>query len=104
MSLPSPYWQSPDGRHVIYCADCLLVLPHLTGVDAVVTDTLTNQREGTSTMKAKAKKQPLVLSDAVVMLQVFHGCILTRITPSVNSPCHKRIKQIIRKHGGRVAR
>jgi hypothetical protein len=55
-------------------------------------------------MKAKAKKQPLVLSDAVVMLQVFHGCILTRITPSVNSPCHKRIKQIIRKHGGRVAR
>lgn len=38
MSLPSPYWQSPDGRHVIYCADCLTVLPHLTGVDAVVTD------------------------------------------------------------------
>ena len=38
MSLPTPYWTSPDGRHVIYCADCLTVLPHLTGVDAVVTD------------------------------------------------------------------
>ena len=38
MSLPTPYWQSPDGRHVIYCADCLTVLPHLSGVDAVVTD------------------------------------------------------------------
>ena len=38
MSLPTPYWTSPDGRHVIYCADCLTVLPLLTGVDAVVTD------------------------------------------------------------------
>jgi hypothetical protein len=38
MSLPTPYWTSPDGRHVIYCADCLTVLPHLSGVDAVVTD------------------------------------------------------------------
>ena len=38
MSLPTPYWTSPDGRHVIYCADCLTVLPHLTGVDAVVSD------------------------------------------------------------------
>lgn len=37
MSLPAPYWQSDDGRHVIYCADCLTVLPYLTGVDAVVT-------------------------------------------------------------------
>jgi hypothetical protein len=38
MSLPTPYWTSPDGRHVIYNSDCLTVLPHLTGVDAVVTD------------------------------------------------------------------
>jgi DNA modification methylase len=38
MSLPKPFWTSPDGRHVIYNSDCLLVLPHLTGVDAVVTD------------------------------------------------------------------
>ena len=30
MSLPAPYWTSPDGRHVIYCADCLTVLPHLS--------------------------------------------------------------------------
>jgi DNA modification methylase len=37
-TLHTPYWTSPDGRHVIYCADCLTVLPHLTGVDAVVTD------------------------------------------------------------------
>lgn len=35
-----PYWKSSDGRHVIYNADCLQVLPELeTGsVDAVVTD------------------------------------------------------------------
>ena len=38
MSLPAEYWRSKDGRHVIYNSDCLLVLPHLTGVDAVVTD------------------------------------------------------------------
>jgi site-specific DNA-methyltransferase (adenine-specific) len=38
MNLPTPYWTSKDGRHVIYCADCLTVLPHLSGVDAVVTD------------------------------------------------------------------
>jgi site-specific DNA-methyltransferase (adenine-specific)/modification methylase len=30
MSLPFPYWQSADGRHVIYCADCLTVLPYLS--------------------------------------------------------------------------
>jgi len=33
-----PYWQSPDGKHVLYCADCLDVLPTLGKVDAVVTD------------------------------------------------------------------
>ena len=38
MSLPTPYWTSPDGRHVLYNQNCLDVLPHLTGVDAVVTD------------------------------------------------------------------
>jgi hypothetical protein len=37
-TLHTPYWTSPDGRHVIYNSDCLTVLPHLTGVDAVVTD------------------------------------------------------------------
>jgi site-specific DNA-methyltransferase (adenine-specific) len=35
---PTPYWTSPDGRHVIYCAPCEDVLPHLSGVHAVVTD------------------------------------------------------------------
>ena len=33
-----PYWTSPDGRHVIWNADCLDVLPTLPKVDAVVTD------------------------------------------------------------------
>lgn len=33
-----PYWTSPDGRHVIYCGDCLTVLPTLPKVDAVITD------------------------------------------------------------------
>ena len=41
--MPTPFWQSDDGRHVIYCADCLTVLPHLTGVDAVVTSPPYNQ-------------------------------------------------------------
>lgn len=36
----TPYWQSKDGRHVIYCGDCLEVMPTLDAgsVDAVVTD------------------------------------------------------------------
>ena len=34
----TPYWTSPDGRHVIYCGDCLDVLPTLGKVDTVVTD------------------------------------------------------------------
>jgi len=34
----APYWTSRDGRHVLYNADCLEVLPTLAGVDAVVTD------------------------------------------------------------------
>jgi len=34
----TPYWTSKDGRHVLYNADCMDVLPTLTGVDAVVTD------------------------------------------------------------------
>jgi len=35
---PEPYWTSPDGTVVLYCGDCLQILPHLSGVDAVVTD------------------------------------------------------------------
>jgi len=33
-----PYWTSKDGRHVLYNADCMDVLPTLAGVDACVTD------------------------------------------------------------------
>ena len=33
-----PTWVSKDGQVVLYCADCLDVLPTLTGIDAVVTD------------------------------------------------------------------
>lgn len=33
-----PYWTSKDGRFVIYCGDCLDILPTLGKVDAVVTD------------------------------------------------------------------
>lgn len=33
-----PYWQSDDGRYVLYCADCMDVLPQLEGVDLVLTD------------------------------------------------------------------
>ena len=34
----TPTWESDCGRVTLYCADCLDVLPTLTGVDAVVTD------------------------------------------------------------------
>lgn len=39
MSLPTPYWSSRDGRHVIYHGDCLEILPLLEAgsVDVVVT-------------------------------------------------------------------
>ena len=37
MSLPKPYWQSKDGRHIVYCASCLDILPYITA-DACVTD------------------------------------------------------------------
>ena len=33
-----PDWASEDGTVQLYCGDCLDVLPHLAGVDAVVTD------------------------------------------------------------------
>jgi DNA modification methylase len=33
-----PYWQTTDGRHVLYLGDCLEVLPTLGKVDAVVSD------------------------------------------------------------------
>lgn len=38
--LPKPYWQSSDGGAVLYCGDCLELLPLLDAgsVDAVVTD------------------------------------------------------------------
>ena len=36
MSLPTPYYQSD--KATLYCGDCLDILPHLDGVDAVVTD------------------------------------------------------------------
>lgn len=33
-----PYWVSDCGRYVIYCGDCLAILPGLAGVDGVITD------------------------------------------------------------------
>ncbi len=40
MGLPEPYYTSPDGRIVLYCADCRDVLPELEpgSIDAVITD------------------------------------------------------------------
>ena len=36
MTTPTPYYQSE--RVTLYCGDCLSILPHLSGVDAVVSD------------------------------------------------------------------
>ena len=38
MTAPAPYWQSDDGTVTLYHGDCLAILPHMSGVDAVVTD------------------------------------------------------------------
>lgn len=34
----TPDWQTEDGSIQLYCGDCLEILPHLSGIDAVVTD------------------------------------------------------------------
>lgn len=41
------------------------------------------------------KRKPM--SDAKLMLKVFQACIVMRVMPEVSSPCHKRLKSIIRK-------
>ena len=38
MSLPTPYWTSPDGRHIIYCADGYKLAPMMGGVDCLLVD------------------------------------------------------------------
>ena len=38
MPLPEPYYTSPDGRIVLYCADCRDVLAHLPAADLLLTD------------------------------------------------------------------
>jgi DNA modification methylase len=40
MTMPTPDWQSDDGKVRLYCADCMDILPQLPdgAVDAVVTD------------------------------------------------------------------
>ena len=35
---PAPDWVSDNGNIVLYYADCMDILPHLSGVDAVITD------------------------------------------------------------------
>lgn len=37
-AMMTPYWKSPDGRHLVYHADCLTILPSLTGQEILVTD------------------------------------------------------------------
>lgn len=65
----TPYWTSKDGRHVLYNADCVDVLPTLTGVDAVVTDPPYGIAHPTDYLKrgrsklAKCKNYPLVAGD-----------------------------------------
>lgn len=36
--MAEPYWKSADGKHVLYCADCLQILPEVGKVDMVLTD------------------------------------------------------------------
>lgn len=36
--MKTPDYISPDGTVTLYCADCREILPHLSGVDAIITD------------------------------------------------------------------
>lgn len=42
-------------------------------------------------------KSPERWSDAKLMLKVLEWCISNQQIPAKNSPCHKRLKKIIRK-------
>jgi site-specific DNA-methyltransferase (adenine-specific) len=77
VSLPSPYWQSDDGRHVIYCADCLSILPHLTGVDAVVTDPQYGVDEAYASGKDDSESVVLALSAIDKCRKIASRVILT---------------------------
>jgi site-specific DNA-methyltransferase (adenine-specific) len=75
-----PYWKSADGRHVIYNADCLQVLPELEAgsVDCVLTDPpygnnySTGRRKGiyrpSTEIVGDSLLEPL-LNDAAVLLE-----------------------------------
>lgn len=54
----SPYWQSDDGRHVIYCGDCLEVMRELEpgSVDAVVTDPPYGLNDGTGKVSKRGNE------------------------------------------------
>jgi hypothetical protein len=38
MTLPAPYYRDEDNGIVLYCGDCLELLPQLDGIDVIVTD------------------------------------------------------------------
>lgn len=62
MSLPAPYWQSDDGRHTLYCGDCLAILPHVGRVDCVVTSPPYNIAGGTHAPSGRYRNAPLNIS------------------------------------------
>jgi site-specific DNA-methyltransferase (adenine-specific) len=52
-----PYWTSKDGRHVLYNADCMDVLPTLTAVDAILADPPYGIGIAANPFRQKHKKQ-----------------------------------------------
>ncbi len=56
--MPTPFWQSDDGRHVIYCADCLTVLPYLAFVELVITSPPYNLGNNHHTENTKTQCYP----------------------------------------------
>jgi len=60
-NLPTPYYQSE--KVTLYCGDCLSILPHLSGVDAVVTDPPYGVGNGHSLRKAQTDKNDYAAFD-----------------------------------------
>jgi hypothetical protein len=46
---------------------------------------------------AKMKKLKKLMPEPLLMLVVLEACIKVQVLPARNSPCHKRLRQIIRK-------
>lgn len=48
-------------------------------------------------MSERVKNQISSYDDMLLMLKVFKGCIVTKVIPKINSPCHFKLIEIIER-------